>query len=121
MGIETGFAVKHREKLKEPEMYRAVLMNDDYTTMDFVVNILELVFHKSEVEAIMLDVRNRVRAVLWLFIRKILPGQRRRRCTPSPRQTSFRWLVWSSQTHSDVSFWVYECVLRNRSQYDPSI
>jgi ATP-dependent Clp protease adaptor protein ClpS len=73
MGAETGFSVKRREKLKEPEMYRVVLINDDYTTMDFVVNILELVFHKSqtEAEAIMLDVHNKGRAVVGIYTEDI--------------------------------------------------
>jgi ATP-dependent Clp protease adaptor protein ClpS len=73
MSVEAGFAVKRREKLKEPEMYRVVLINDDYTTMDFVVNILELVFHKSqtEAEAIMLDVHNKGRAVVGVYTEDI--------------------------------------------------
>jgi ATP-dependent Clp protease adaptor protein ClpS len=73
MGIETGFAVKRRERLKEPEMYRVVLLNDDYTTMDFVIHILELVFHKpqAEAEAIMLDVHNKGHAVVGVYTEDI--------------------------------------------------
>jgi ATP-dependent Clp protease adaptor protein ClpS len=73
MGVETSFAVKHRETLKEPEKYRVVLINDDYTTMDFVVNILELVFHKSqaEAEAIMLAVHTNGRAVVGVYTEDI--------------------------------------------------
>jgi ATP-dependent Clp protease adaptor protein ClpS len=73
MGVGTSFALKHREKLKEPEMYRVVLINDDYTTMDFVVNILELVFHKSqaEAEAIMLAVHTRGLAVVGVYTEDI--------------------------------------------------
>jgi ATP-dependent Clp protease adaptor protein ClpS len=69
MGIETRFEVKRREHLKEPEMYRVVLLNDDYTTMDFVVNILELVFHKPLIEAekIMLDVHKNGRGVAGCY------------------------------------------------------
>ncbi|MDR1468548.1 MAG: ATP-dependent Clp protease adapter ClpS [Spirochaetaceae bacterium] len=69
MGIETRSAVKHREHLKEPEMYRVVLLNDDYTTMDFVVTILELVFRKSaaEAEKIMLDVHKNGRGVAGCY------------------------------------------------------
>ena len=40
------------DKLEEPPMYRVLLHNDDYTTMEFVVEILQKVFHKSSAEAI---------------------------------------------------------------------
>ncbi len=49
---------KKDEKLKAPDMYRVVLHNDDYTTQEFVVEVLVKVFHKSVVDAtrIMLSV-----------------------------------------------------------------
>jgi ATP-dependent Clp protease adaptor protein ClpS len=73
MDAGTSFVVKDREKLKEPEMYRVVLINDNYTTMDFVVNILELVFHKpqEEAEAIMLAVHTKGRAVVGVYTEDI--------------------------------------------------
>lgn len=42
----------------EPSLYRVLLLNDDYTTMEFVIEILKIVFHKSVDEAtrIMLNV-----------------------------------------------------------------
>jgi ATP-dependent Clp protease adaptor protein ClpS len=50
---QTGDAVKERAQTekKEPTLYRVVLLNDDYTTMEFVVNVLMSVFQKTASEA----------------------------------------------------------------------
>ena len=50
---QTGDAVKERVKTqkKEPILFKVVLLNDDYTTMEFVVNVLASVFQKSPAEA----------------------------------------------------------------------
>src|SRR2546423_9840583 len=50
---EAGGSVKERvrEKTKEPTLHSVVLLNDDYTTMEFVVEVLETVFQKSPAEA----------------------------------------------------------------------
>lgn len=57
-GTERGIAVKERQKTKKPAMYRVLLLNDDYTPMEFVVSILMGVFNKSPEDAtrIMLNV-----------------------------------------------------------------
>jgi ATP-dependent Clp protease adaptor protein ClpS len=51
---ETGVATKTRPKTKKPSMYRVLLLNDDYTPMEFVVEILEGIFKKSHEEAVMI-------------------------------------------------------------------
>ena len=56
--VERGVATKVREQTKKPSMYRVLLMNDDYTPMEFVVSILMGIFKKTQEEAttIMLNV-----------------------------------------------------------------
>ena len=44
-------ATESETRLEKPKLYKVVLHNDDYTTMEFVVFILRTVFHKSESEA----------------------------------------------------------------------
>lgn len=57
-GLERGVATKTRERTKKPSMYRVLLMNDDYTPMEFVVSVLMGIFKKTQEEAtqIMLNV-----------------------------------------------------------------
>ncbi len=57
-GTERGVATKTRPKTKKPSQYRVLLMNDDYTPMEFVVGILMGIFKRTQEEAtkIMLDV-----------------------------------------------------------------
>jgi ATP-dependent Clp protease adaptor protein ClpS len=68
-GDGTKVAEKNREKLKEPEDLRVVLLNDNYTTMEFVVEILITIFHKSESEAnrIMLDVHRKGKGLVGMY------------------------------------------------------
>ena len=58
---ETGTITKTRPKTKRPSLYRVLLLNDDYTPMEFVVLVLQDVFNKSREEAmqIMLHVHQK--------------------------------------------------------------
>jgi len=57
----TDVVVKTRPKTKKPSMYKVLMLNDDYTPMEFVVHVLEAFFSKSREEAtrIMLNVHRR--------------------------------------------------------------
>jgi ATP-dependent Clp protease adaptor protein ClpS len=48
---ESGVVTETEKKVKLPAMYRVLLHNDDYTTMEFVVQVLQSVFHKSPADA----------------------------------------------------------------------
>ena len=56
--VEEGIKSDTDEEVTEPPMYKVLLLNDDYTTMEFVVEVLRYVFQKSIEEAtrIMLNV-----------------------------------------------------------------
>lgn len=50
-GPGTGVVVKAKPKTKKPSMYKVLMLNDDYTPMEFVVHILERFFNKNRQEA----------------------------------------------------------------------
>lgn len=61
------------DETKEPRMYRVLLHNDDYTTMEFVVEVLMYVFNKSPETAtkIMLDVHQKGMGVCGVYTHEI--------------------------------------------------
>jgi len=52
LAVKRDTETKDVTDLEEPRLYKVFLLNDDYTTMDFVVDILCEVFHKSYEEAV---------------------------------------------------------------------
>lgn len=72
---EGGVATEQetRPKVDKPRMYKVLLHNDNYTTMEFVVLILIAVFHKAETEAvrIMLDVHQQGTGLAGVYQRDI--------------------------------------------------
>lgn len=60
-GPATGIITKTRPKTKKPSMYKVLMLNDDYTPMEFVVHVLQRYFAKNREEAtrIMLHVHQR--------------------------------------------------------------
>ena len=75
MGEKTKELAKTRKKqiVREPAMYRVILLNDHYTTQEFVVFILQLVFRKSPAEAtrIMLAVHTSGSGVAGVFPKEV--------------------------------------------------
>jgi ATP-dependent Clp protease adaptor protein ClpS len=68
---QTDGAVKERvaPKKQEPTLYKVVLLNDDYTTMEFVIHILETLFQRSPAEAyrIMMHVHVNGRGIAGVY------------------------------------------------------
>ena len=66
---ESDVAEDARKDVGKPDMWRVVLLNDDYTPRQFVVEILVSIFHKPPIEAtkIMLDVHNKGRGLVGVY------------------------------------------------------
>ena len=63
----TDLQEKEEVEIKRPKMYNVVLLNDDYTTMDFVISVLVKIFGKTiqEAEAITMDIHYNKKRYLW--------------------------------------------------------
>ena len=70
---ESDVLVRKKKKTDEPSMYKVVLLNDDYSTMEFVVMILETVFSKTrpQAEAVMLAVHSNGSGVAGVYTKEI--------------------------------------------------
>ena len=70
-GIE--FELAEEVMVKHPKKYKVYILNDDYTSMDFVVDILMGIFHKSyeQAENIMLEVHKKDRGLCGIYTHEI--------------------------------------------------
>lgn len=66
---EGGVATLAKPKVKQPSMYQVVMLNDDYTTMDFVIHVLQKFFHKTfdQANRIMLNIHQKGKDVCGLY------------------------------------------------------
>ncbi|MFT7003831.1 MAG: ATP-dependent Clp protease adaptor protein ClpS [Sulfurimonas sp.] len=73
MAINTDLELYDEVRIKYPKKYKVFLLNDDYTSMDFVVDILMNIFHKdyAQAEKIMLDIHKKERGLCGVFTHEI--------------------------------------------------
>ena len=73
LNLDNALETEKQQEVASPPLYRVFLLNDDYTTMDFVVHTLENIFHKSVVEAtqIMLHVHNHGKGLAGVYTHEI--------------------------------------------------
>ncbi len=58
-----------KDEIKEPSMYKVIMLNDDYSTMDFVVDVLRSIFNKTSLEAerIMLEIHRKGSGICGVY------------------------------------------------------
>jgi len=73
MAADIEFDLLEGTKIAYPKKYKVFLLNDDYTSMDFVVDILIGIFHKSyeEAEKVMLDIHKKERGLCGVYTYEI--------------------------------------------------
>ena len=73
MATNIEFELAEEVMVKHPKKYKVYILNDDYTSMDFVVDILITVFHKSyeQAENIMLEVHKKDRGLCGVYTHEI--------------------------------------------------
>ena len=66
---ENNLLTKEKVKLKKPDMYAVIMLNDDYTPMEFVIYVLQSVFKKNYEDAkrIMLLIHNEGKGICGIF------------------------------------------------------
>ena len=71
--MATNLELENIVEIKYPNKYKVYILNDDYTSMDFVVDILMTVFHKSyeEAENVMLEVHKKEKGLCGVYTYEI--------------------------------------------------
>lgn len=71
--MATKYELSDEIKIKHPKKYKVYILNDDYTSMDFVVEILMTIFHKTntQAESIMLEVHKKDRGLCGIYTHEI--------------------------------------------------
>lgn len=70
---DSGVALKERTKTKRPQLYKVIMLNDDYTPMEFVIAVLRQVFNKNDEDAfnIMMHVHTKGIGVCGVYTHEI--------------------------------------------------
>jgi ATP-dependent Clp protease adaptor protein ClpS len=73
MGTNIEFELQDELKIAFPKKYKVYLLNDDYTSMDFVIDVLISIFHKSyeQAESIMLEIHKKERGLCGVYTHEI--------------------------------------------------
>ena len=73
MDTNTELELQDELKLTFPKKYKVYLLNDDYTSMEFVIDILMNVFHKTyeQAESVMLDVHKKDKGICGVYTHEI--------------------------------------------------
>ncbi len=87
---QSSVSERERTDLREPRRYKVYIHNDDFTTMDFVVKVLTVVFFKTraEAEALMLKVHHSDKALVGVYSYDIAVSKVRR-ATQMAREAGF--------------------------------
>ena len=69
MGTQSSAKERTNSRIKEPKQYNVIMLNDDFTTMEFVLEVLVSIFHKDELSAqsIMMKVHRNGMAVVGKY------------------------------------------------------
>ncbi|ABB43739.1 ATP-dependent Clp protease adaptor protein ClpS [Sulfurimonas denitrificans DSM 1251] len=73
MATNIDLETKEKVKIKYPKKYKVLLLNDDYTSMEFVIDILITIFHKNYEQAhqIMLEIHKKTKGICGIYTYEI--------------------------------------------------